>query len=839
MKKVLRLFLAVSVLLSTVLPAGAADTEAAKQKLEDISFGSPYDYGTALENTNLVKGTVTIQDGKPVGLTVVPGSPTLLNIVDLETGKLINYLEVPHMDSAAWQNEAAANGDVYFGSYIKCRLYKYSPVTKTITDYGSIAGEGACISMVYGDNNDIYMGTMPSAKIVKFDMETEKFTDYGNQVSGQQYLQSLAYHKGTLYFTGMTDSCIHTLNPENGSTGKVDYPSADIKNYDKLFVRDNLLVGFANYLDGSQKLTVYDFENQKWDEPIAGVKGQYISDILDGSFYFLKDGYYHSFSMVDHSIKKFENLPWGSYQRATKWVEIPNDPDFPGKSLFNIQYGGGFYLVNFQTQKIKSYVNMLKGVPSETRDFCFGPDGRFYVGEYMGTKAAAVDLKTREIELFHMAQPEGITVLGDKMYFGNYTQAELYILDTTKPYYPVSKPNDPNNNPRIWGSMGKGLDRPFAMLTAGDKIVAGCVPDYGILGAPLTIYDPETDQVSHYDMVAKQMVESLAYRDGKLYVGTSVSGGLGINPTENDAHILIFDMEKREIEKDITFRVDGISTPLKGITGLQVAPDGTLWVMAKGVMAKLDPVTLEVRQSKITGSYDFYNGMQVWKPYTMYFDELSGLMFCAPNGKLLIIDPETMEYRDTGISMGYKFAVGDDGNFYYIGEGYHITMLPVIRGNDNSYVIRGKLIMKTGSNTAIIDGAENAIDKDAEIAPYVDRDKMMVPLRFMAQTLGMKVSWNDDEQTAMVYNNNTTIKAAAGEYKILVNGETKNLVVPLEMKNDRLFFHVRTFMELMQKQVYWDESGIIVMNMDGTAFDPIAEQDVLTYAKNYFNGRGE
>ena len=119
---------------------------------------------------------------------------------------------------------------------------------------------------------------------------------------------------------------------------------------------------------------------------------------------------------------------------------------------------------------------MLKGVPSETRDFCFGPDGRFYVGEYMGTKAAAVDLKTREIELFHMAQPEGITVLGDKMYFGNYTQAELYILDTTKPYYPVSKPNDPNNNPRIWGIYlwnvtrlkgifeGKGIDIALLVL---------------------------------------------------------------------------------------------------------------------------------------------------------------------------------------------------------------------------------------------------------------------------------------------------------------------------------------------------------------------------------------
>ena len=196
-----------------------------------------------------------------------------------------------------------------------------------------------------------------------------------------------------------------------------------------------------------------------------------------------------------------------------------------------------------------------------------------------------------------------------------------------------------------------------------------------------------------------------------------------------------------------------------------------------------------------------------------------------------------MDYRDTGIGMAYKFEVGEDGNLYYIGDGYQITMLPVIRGNDNSYMIRGKLILKTGANAAIDDGTERTIDQDAETAPYIDGDKMMVPLRFMAQTLGMKVSWNNDEQIATVYNNNTIIKASAGEYKILVNGEPKNLVVPLEMKNDRLFFHVRTYMELMQKQVYWDESGIIVMNLDGTAFDPIAEREVLRYAENFFDGK--
>ncbi|MBA4493295.1 hypothetical protein ACFO25_06500 [Paenactinomyces guangxiensis] len=59
-------------------------------------------------------------------------------------------------------------------------------------------------------------------------------------------------------------------------------------------------------------------------------------------------------------------------------------------------------------------------------------------------------------------------------------------------------------------------------------------PDY--LGRALTIFDPGSGQYDDYrNVVANQSVISLAYKDGFIYGGTSVSGGLGLKPAETEA----------------------------------------------------------------------------------------------------------------------------------------------------------------------------------------------------------------------------------------------------------------------------------------------------------------
>src|SRR5699024_2499668 len=67
----------------------------------------------------------------------------------------------------------------------------------------------------------------------------------------------------------------------------------------------------------------------------------------------------------------------------------------------------------------------------------------------------------------------------------------------------------------------------FGRGPVGVRVAAGSVPDYGQLGGALTPVDPATGQAEFQrDGVRPQSRGSLAQRDGLIYGGTSIHGGL-------------------------------------------------------------------------------------------------------------------------------------------------------------------------------------------------------------------------------------------------------------------------------------------------------------------------
>ena len=124
MKKLLNVLILGVMIMVCCAPASA---EYGDYELSDVTFGEPYNYGTAIYTTQLTKGTTTYQDGKPVGITACQGTPSLLQIIDLETMKLIDALEIPNCTTMCWNMKTAADGSVYFGDYNRCHMYRYNP----------------------------------------------------------------------------------------------------------------------------------------------------------------------------------------------------------------------------------------------------------------------------------------------------------------------------------------------------------------------------------------------------------------------------------------------------------------------------------------------------------------------------------------------------------------------------------------------------------------------------------------------------------------------------------------------------------------------------------------
>lgn len=64
---------------------------------------------------------------------------------------------------------------------------------------------------------------------------------------------------------------------------------------------------------------------------------------------------------------------------------------------------------------------------------------------------------------------------------------------------------------------------------------------------------------------------------------------------------------------------------------------------------------------------------------------------------------------------------------------------------------RHTLRMWVGKGTAELDGVEVAIGKDASVNPQIVDGRVFVPFRFLGESLGCVVEWNNDEKKISIF----------------------------------------------------------------------------------------
>src|SRR5690606_20868421 len=93
----------------------------------------------------------------------------------------------------------------------------------------------------------------------------------------------------------------------------------------------------------------------------------------------------------------------------------------------------------------------------------------------------------------------------------------------------------------------------------------------------------------HWNIVPDQSVVALAYKDGLVYGGTSVFGGMGVTPKAKEAELFIWDVKEK---KKVFSTVPAPGKP--AVCQLHVGPDGNIWGLAGGVVFVFDPKKREV-----------------------------------------------------------------------------------------------------------------------------------------------------------------------------------------------------------------------------------------------------
>ena len=413
---------------------------------------------------------------------------------------------------------------------------------------------------------------------------------------------------------------------------------------------------YAMLASGQQSLVINLRKNNEVKTILPSVTGQQrmISDPTDGRVYYSSSPKVMVFDPAKPKDPPKAVLHCGPVI-GFSW-EDRNEPDYPGKTLIAFGSYGDVTRYNPTTGKSKTTKFKLPKEPTPINQIENGPDGRMWVNGYLSGGAAAFDPQTGTSEQFGgIGQAEDITVVDQTIYFGIYPGARLWLYDTSKPWDVKDK------NPREFGNLGpEKQSRPMAMLGVPElkKVYIGTVPEYGMLGGVLSIYDIDKQTLAtHHDVVPDQSIVSLVYAGGVVVGGSSISGGLGIKPSASEAKLFIVDpaTDSKTYE---TVPVPGATA----ITGLFVGPDKHVWGLANGTLFIFDPAKKEVldRKELFTGDY---HANHIWRN-AQFVVHPSGMIYGSASNQFFQLDPASKQITKLRDNVGLC-AMDNAGRLYF------------------------------------------------------------------------------------------------------------------------------------------------------------------------------
>lgn len=105
----------------------------------------------------------------------------------------------------------------------------------------------------------------------------------------------------------------------------------------------------------------------------------------------------------------------------------------------------------------------------------------------------------------------------------------------------------------------------------------------------------------------------------------------------------------------------------------------------------------------------------------------------------------------------------------------------------------------------------NAVKMD--VTPYTKNDRTLVPVRFVMEAFNASVQWDESVNQAVITKGGITFIVEPGADTLLLNGQPVKLDTSVEMHNDRLMIPLRFISETLGYKVGWDdETQKIVIN---------------------------
>lgn len=607
-----------------------------------------------------LEGTVFITDdrGTEWVYTVLRGKPGYLIGYNISKRKIEVNLPLIKMDGA-WDITASSDGWVYIAGSAGGRLAKHRPGSQEIIDLGRpIESESYLFAVTAGNAGEIYGATYPGCRVFRYHPDLG-FVDVakGPIVEGENYVHGIAYDKFTnKIFAGIgSHSYLVEIDVATGKKRELlpeKYVGKAGFVYDMSIVKevrggDRL---FANLPD-LQKTLVYNLKTKSIDRELDGViltKAVARSLTNDRLVYYTDSTRLLSLDLSNPTARPIELL------KTSRAMNIAWGKD---RKLYFLNNDGELVVFNPETGKATFEDIGLPAQPIGINITKMGPDGRIWTGGYLVGSNAAYDPTTGKTTRYSgLHQSESITIHNGLIYFGIYPKGRFYKYDPSKEW-DVKK-----GNPHFLGQI-EAQDRPFAGagIPGIDRVFFGVVPDYGRLGGALVEYDVAKDGlVSHGVVVDKQSIVSLVYHDNQIIGGTSVWGGLGIQPEAREAKLFGWDYKTNQK----TFEIVPVQDA-KAITSLFQGADGHLWGVADGELFVFDVKNKAViSKQRIFDLTPAQKSSAVWRDVTIV-KHPSGDYYGTGNGKLFKINAKTKDIQIIPSRPAFFLSIDKEGNLYF------------------------------------------------------------------------------------------------------------------------------------------------------------------------------
>lgn len=125
-------------------------------------------------------------------------------------------------------------------------------------------------------------------------------------------------------------------------------------------------------------------------------------------------------------------------------------------------------------------------------------------------------------------------------------------------------------------------------------------------------------------------------------------------------------------------------------------------------------------------------------------------------------------------------------------------------------------------------GALTKIDvQNDAVVPVIVDDRTLVPIRFIAEGFGAQVGWDETTQTATVELDGRVVTLTIGSDTMYIGGEAATLDVAAQTMHDRTMLPLRAVAEALDKQVFWDERGLILITDADKELDAVENSRVV------------